>query len=62
MASNVDKVKDSVKGLGFPFDIIVVSETWLKGNDTNSSYSMDGYSSFQCSRLNKTGGGVPLYN
>ena len=26
MASNVDKVKDSVKGLDFPFDIIVVSE------------------------------------
>ena len=59
MASNVDKVKDSVKGLDFPFDIIVVSETWLKDNDTNSSYYMDGYSSFQCSRLNKPGGGVP---
>ena len=26
MASNVDKVKDSVKGLDFPFDIIVVSD------------------------------------
>ena len=31
------------------------------GNDTSSSYSIDGYSSFQCSRLNKTGGGVALY-
>ena len=61
MTSNFDKLKDSVKGLDFPFDIIAVSETWLKDNDTNSSYSIDGYSSFQCSRLNKTGGGVALY-
>ena len=61
MASNFDKLKDSVKGLDFPFDVIAVSETWLKDNYTNSSYSIDGYSSFQCSRLNKTGGGVALY-
>ena len=25
----------------FPFDVIAVSETWLKDNDTNSSYSID---------------------
>ena len=61
MASNFDKLKDSVKGLYFPFDVIAVSETWLKDNDTSSSYSIDGYSSFHCSRLNKTGGGVALY-
>ena len=61
MASNFDKLKDSVKGLDFLFDVIAISETWLKDNETNSSYSMDGYSSFQCSRLNKTGGGVALY-
>ena len=61
MASNFDKLKDSVKALDFPFDVIAVSETWLKDNDTSSSYSIDGYSSFQCSRLNKTGGGVALY-
>ena len=61
MASNFDKLKDSVKGLDFPFDVIAVSETWLKDNDTSSSYSIDGYSSFLCSRLNKTGGGVALY-
>ena len=61
MASNFDKLKDSVKGLDFPFDVIAISETWLKDNETNSSYSIDGYSSFQCSRLNKTGGGVALY-
>ena len=28
MARNFDKVKDSVKGLDFPFDVIAVSETW----------------------------------
>ena len=28
MASNFDKVKDSLKGLDFPFDVIAVSETW----------------------------------
>ena len=61
MASNLDKLKDSVQGLDFHFDVIAVSETWLKDNATNSSYSLDGYSSFQCSRLNKTGGGVALY-
>ena len=62
MARNFDKLKDSVKGLDFPFDVIAVSETWLKDNDTSSSYSIDGYSSLQCSRLNKTGGGCsPLY-
>ena len=61
MASNFDKLKDSVKALDFPFDVIAVSETWLKDNETSSSYSIDGYSSFQCSRLNKTGGGVALY-
>ena len=61
MASNFDILKDSVKGLDFPFDVIAISETWLKDNETNSSYSIDGFSSFQCSRLNKTGGGVALY-
>ena len=25
---NFDKVKDSVNGLDFPFDVIAVSETW----------------------------------
>ena len=63
MARNFDKLKDSVKGLDFPFDVglIAVSETWFKDNDTSSSYSIEGYSSFQCSILNKTGGGVALY-
>ena len=61
MASNFDKLKDSVKGLDFQSDVIAVSETWLKDNDTSSSYSIDGYSSFQCSILNKTGGGAALY-
>ena len=61
MASNFDKLKDSVKALDFPFDVIAVSETCLKDNDTSSSYSIDGYSSFQCSILNTTGGGVALY-
>ena len=32
-----------------------------KDNDTSSSCSTDGYSSFLCSRLNQTGGGVALY-
>ena len=32
MASNFDKLKDSVKGLDFPFDVIAVSETWLELN------------------------------
>ena len=40
MASNFDKLKGSVKGLDFPFDIIAISETWLKDNDTNSSCSI----------------------
>ena len=62
MTSNLkDKLKDSVIGLDFKFDVIAISETWLNENDTNLSYSMDGYISFQCSRLNKTGGGVALY-
>ena len=48
-ASNFDKLNDSVKALDFPFDVIAVSETWLKDNDTSSSYSIDGHSSFLCS-------------
>ncbi len=40
MASNFDKLKGSVKGLDFPFDVIAISETWLKDNDTNSSCSI----------------------
>ena len=55
MTSNFHKLKYSVKGLDFPFDVIAVSETWLKDNDTSSSYSIDVYSSFQFSILNKTG-------
>ena len=44
----------------FKFDVIALSETWLKDND-HDNYNMEGYNMFTCSRVDKPGGGVAMY-
>ena len=60
LSSNFSKLKDSVLGLEMKFDVIALSETWLKDND-NTMFEMEGYNNFVCSRTDKSGGGVALY-
>ena len=60
LSSNFSKLKDSVLGLELKFDVIALSETWLKDND-NTMFEMEGYNNCVCSRTDKSGGGVALY-
>ena len=60
LASNFNKLKDSIKALGLQFDVIAISETWLSDNDSDN-FNIDGYITFTCSRIYKKGGGVALY-
>ena len=60
LASNFNKLKDSIKVLGLQFDVIAISETWLSDNDSDN-FNIDGYTTFTCSRIYKKGGGVALY-
>ena len=46
--------------LELKFDVIALSETWLKDND-NTMNEMEGYNNFVCSRTDKSGVGVALY-
>ena len=60
MPSSCSKLKESISALDFEFDVIALSETWLKDND-HDHYNMEGYSMFTCSRVDKMGGGVAMY-
>ena len=42
------------------YDVIVLSETWLKSSITNNSINIEGYSVFRADRVNK-GGGIAIY-
>ena len=46
-------------GLELKFDVIALSETWLKDND-NNMFDMVGYNDFTCSITDTSGGGVAL--
>ena len=46
----------------YKFDIVALSETWLKNNKTQLEYAqIDGYKSEFKNRESKSGGGVALY-
>ena len=59
LPSNCSKLDESISALDFEFDVIALSETWLKDND-HDNYNMEGYSMFTCSRVDENGGGVAL--
>lgn len=44
-----------------PYDIICLSETWLKPAILDCSVSLPGYQLFRCDRVGKRGGGVAFY-
>ena len=60
LPSNCSKLKEIISTIDFQFDVIALSETWLKDNE-HDNYNMEGYNMFTCSRLDKTGGGVAMY-
>ena len=43
LPSKCSKLKESISALDFKFDVIALSETWLKDNDLDN-YNMEGYS------------------
>ncbi len=43
------------------FDLILISETWLKPHINNKSIELQGYSVYRNDRLHKGGGGVMIY-
>lgn len=47
--------------LDIQFSCIVLSETWLSQNSFYNDYKLDGYNFFNCSRAERTGGGVCVY-
>ena len=43
------------------FDVIAISETWLKPYVTDAMMSLPGYRIIRCDRLDRVGGGVAFY-
>jgi exonuclease III len=44
-----------------PFDVIALSETWLKSTTTNAEIDVPNYSIIRNDRTDKTGGGTAFY-
>lgn len=43
------------------FDVITVSETWLRPHINSADVSIHGFSLFRCDRIDRDGGGVAVY-
>lgn len=58
---NFMKLLTMLRSFKHTFDVIAISETWLKDTDDISLYSIDGYDMEYMNRKNKEGGGVCIY-
>ena len=61
LSANFSSLSDYLNTLGFHFDIIALSETWLNMNSNSNLYSLPGYDFCHVDRCDKRGGGVAFY-
>ena len=63
LRANLEYIKDILHELSAAvvFDVIGLSETWLKDNICLDEFQMDGFTLYTQNRTNKGGGGVALY-
>ena len=61
MRKNFDALQIFLSSLHYNFDIIGITETWLKNNSPINMYNIDNYSLVQVCRSDRTGGEVALY-
>ena len=59
--ANFENMNYFLESLDVKFDIIAVSETWLRDSDNISDYSIENYEIVNINRNLKRGGGVMLY-
>jgi len=60
LQSNFEAIQDYLNQFKSKFNIIAISETWLK-DDKIHEFDINGYEMFYTNRINKKGGGVALY-
>ncbi len=58
--ANFHSIKEYLSQFKIPFNIIAVSETWIK-NEKGTDFELDGYEFNYINRKNKNGGGVAIY-
>ncbi len=58
--SNFDNIKDYLKQFNLPFNIILISETWIN-EERDMDFGLEGYELICMNRRNKSGGGVAMY-
>ena len=61
MTCNFEAVQHYIHGLDKVFDVIAISETWLKDSMNINEFSLQNYSMYNINRQSKRGGGVLLY-
>lgn len=55
-----DEVKHFISGCESKFDILIISETWIKFTEIEL-YAIDGYRGFHSCRANRRGGGLSIF-
>ncbi len=60
MYANFHNIKDYLKQFTQPFNIILISETWIN-NERGMDFGLEGYELLYMNRWNKNGGGVAIY-
>ena len=60
LLANIDKIKMCLEKFDWLFDVIAMSETWIKEN-VRSYTMLENYQMCHAHRQNKIGGGVAIY-
>lgn len=60
LVSNIDKVEMCLDELGWPFEVIAISETWFN-DSVDLNVFLHGYQICHTARQNKRGGGVAIF-
>lgn len=60
MYANFHNMKDYLKLFKQPFNIILISETWIN-NEKGMDFGSEGYELIYVNRKNKTGGSVAMF-
>ena len=61
LGSKFDDFENYISSLTFQFDIIALSETWLKADTNIALYQLNDYNMYRLDRICRKGGGVAIY-
>ena len=61
LGSKFDDLENYISSLTSQFDVIALSETWLKADTNLALYQLNDYYMYQLDRVSRKGGGVAIY-